>query len=598
MYNAPELTTEEILAAAKATWPVVPHPFLPWFSDADLLDLLNQPDGAAKIATLYEEREKRLFLASDDGDPYHYGFELPHWKDADGLICKICDLLYVAGGKRASKSEWAAKRIVQSAMRYGKGIIWCFQDNERTSISTQQKLIWKYLPPEIRARNGKMDRQRIYKVNYTPANGFADRILVLPNRTEIHFLTYNQEPTDFQGWAIGAPVPPGQLDPNIPNLGAWPDENLPLQWLETIRFRATTNSAKTIWTFSTTEGITTTIKEVLGTPMTLKTRVAELLSDRVNIPGLMRGEMPYIQRCSSRNTTAIYFHSDLNLFGDNYANVKSLCAGKSTAFIEENAYGYARDVMNKAFPLFGEWNIVKPEHIPTKGTNYMFTDPAGARNWATLWVRVTPGGDHYIYRDWPDCQTYGEWATPSTDPHQPDGDAGKAQKSLGYGIEQYKALFRGLENGMSQQSPSWLQVREGAREPEIIFERYIDPRAGRNPHAAEKGGTCIIDEFNDGHDPMHFVPASGVERSVGITHVNSLLYWNKEQPLVPVMNSPRLFVSADALQVIWMMSNYTDRGGEKGACKDFADLVRYMALADLQYYETNEFQSTAPGKGY
>lgn len=583
-----DLTTAEIVAAARATWPVQAHPFLPWFSDEDLVAVLaDGGDGPAKVAKLYAEREQRLFLASDDGDPFHYGFELPHWKDADELICAVCDLLYVAGGKRASKSEWAAKRIVQSAMTYGKGIIWCFQDNERTSISTQQKLIWKYLPPEIRARNGKMDRQRIYKINYTPANGFADRILVLPNRTEIHFLTYNQEPTDFQGWAIGAPIPPGKLNPKIPNLGAWPDENLPLQWLETIRFRATTNSAKCIWTFSTTEGITTTIKEVLGTPVTLKTRPAELLANRVNIPGLKMGEMPYVQRCTSARACAIYFHSDLNLFGDNYANVKSLCAGKSTAFIEENAYGYARDVMNKAFPLFGEWNIVKRENIPRKGTNYMFTDPAGARNWATLWVRVAPGGDHYIYRDWPDAQTYGEWAVPSTDPHQPDGDAGKAQKSLGFGIQQYKALFRNAERGTGS-----------AETGEDIFERYIDPRAGRNPHAAEKGGTCIIDEFIDGADPMHIIPASGVERSVGITHVNTLLYWDKEKPLVPLLNAPKLYVSEDALQVIWMLSNYTDRGGEKGGSKDFADLVRYMALADLQYYESNEFESFVPGKGY
>jgi hypothetical protein len=591
MTSAPELTTEEILQAAKATWPAAPHPFLPWFSDDDLNTALFAEDGPQKIAALYAEREQRIFLASDEGDPFHYGFELPHWQDADELINKVCDLLYVAGGKRASKSEWAAKRIVQSAMRYPKGVIWCFQDNERTSISTQQKLIWKYLPPEIRARNGKQDRQRIWKVNYTPANGFAERILVLPNRTEIHFLTYNQEPTDFQGWEIGAPVPMGQLDPKIPNLGAWPDENLPLQWLETIRFRAATRSAKVIWTFSTTEGITTTIKEVLGTPVTVKTRRAELLANRVNIPGLPVGEMPYIQQCNAPKTSAIYFHSDLNLFGDNYANVRQLCAGKSTAFIEENAYGYARDVMNKAFPLFGEWNIVKRANIPAKGTNYMFTDPAGARNWATLWVRVVPGGDHYIYRDWPDSQTYGEWAVPSTDPHQPDGDAGKAQKSLGYGIAQYKALFRSVEGNIEHPTSN-------AEHREEIFERYIDPRAGKNPHAAEKGGTCIIDEFLDGADPVHFMPASGVERSVGITHVNTLLYWDKEKPLVPLLNAPKLFVSEEALQVIWMLSNYTDRGGEKGGCKDFADLVRYMALADLQYYDSNEFKSTGPGRGY
>jgi hypothetical protein len=582
MQTASEYSREEMLAAAKATWPVEPHPFLPWYSDADLLEILDQPDGAARIAQLYKEREERKFLASDEGDPYRYGFELEHWRDADELIRKVCKFLYVAGGKRAGKSEWAAKRIVQAALKYRKGKIWCFQDNERTSISTQQALIWKYLPLEIKALKHKKDPRGIYKVNYSQANGFADRILVLPNRTEIHFVTYNQDPKEFQGWAIGAPVAAHELDPEVPNLGAWPDENLTLEWLEVIRFRSTTNSAKTIWTFSTTEGITTTIKEVLGTPTTLQTRHAELLANRVNVPGLRVGEMPYIQRCSAPDTCAIYFHSCFNTFGDNYANVKALCLGKSANYIEENAYGFARDVMNKAFPLFGEWNLVDAADIPKTGTNYMLTDPAGARNFATIWVRVTPGGDHYIYKDWPDAQTYGEWAKPSANPLQPDGDLGKAQISLGYGVEQYKTLFRELEKDA----------------PVFEVGRYIDPRAGKTAHIEKQGGTCLIDQFAEAPDPMFFTPASGVEKSVGITHVNTLLYWNKEKPLVPITNAPKLFVSKEALQVIWMFTNYTDRGGEKGGCKDFADLVRYMALADLQYYETNDFKTSAPGRGY
>jgi hypothetical protein len=51
--------------------------------------------------------------------------------------------------------------------------------------------------------------------------------------------------------------------------------------------------------------------------------------------------------------------------------------------------------------------------IPEQVTRYMFTDPAGARNWATLWVAVDKHRNHYIYRDWPDLASYGEWATPS-----------------------------------------------------------------------------------------------------------------------------------------------------------------------------------------
>jgi hypothetical protein len=590
--TATELTAEEILRAAKATWKPTPHPFLPWFSDAELKNiLLDNPEGAARVAALYKEREERIFLASDEGDPLRYGFELEHWKDADELLCTVCDFLYVAGGKRASKSEWAAKRVVQSALRYAKGVIWCFQDNHPTSIATQQKLIWKFLPPEIKAMNGKQDRKRIAAVNYTPKNGFADGVLVLPNRTAIHFLTYNSEVTDYQGWEIGAAVLSRDLDGKIPNIGAWADENLTLPWLETIRFRAATRGAKVLWTFSTTAGITMTIKEFLGTPRTIKTRFAVLLATRQNLPGMQVGHMPYIQYCSTPRHAAIYFHTDLNVFGDNYANVKALCEGKSSGFIEENAYGYARDVMHKAFPLFGEVNIIKRTSLPRKGTRYMFTDPGdGSRNWATIWVLVDEEENHYIYRDWPDAQTYGEWAVPSEDPAQPDGDRGPAQRSLGYGITQLRDEWLKLEL-----LPAELQDKDKPVQREEIFERYVDPRAGNTKHIEEHGGTNIIEKFGALDEPMYFVAASGQEKSIGFAHVNTLLWWDRDKPLCPRLNAPKLYVCEDCLQVIWMFSNYTDRGGERGGCKDFADLVRYMALADLRYFESNEVQSWGGG---
>lgn len=573
------LTDADLLAVAHSTWRVTPHPMLSWFTDADLLAAVRQPDGVAKVAALWKEREERIALASEEGDPLRFGFELANWKDADALLATN-KLLYVAGGKRASKSEWAAKRFVASALAHPKSVMWALQDNVKTSIATQQKLVWKFLPPEIKRLNGKEDRRKVYKISYSPANGFANGIVVLPNRSEIHFLTYNQDVKEFQGWEIGANVDKPEDGSELPpNIGAWADENMTLPWLETLDFRSTTRNAKILWTFSTTEGITTTIKEVLGTPVTVESRFAELLPDRVNLPGLPVGHMPYIQTCSRKDTAAIYFYTQFNVFGENYSGVKNLCAGKPSHYIEENAYGYARDVMNKAFPLFGEWNIVKPEHIPRTGTNYMLTDPAGARSWATIWVRVATGGRVYLYRDWPDAQSYGEWAVPSDDPKQPDGAAGNAQKSLGYGVEQYKA--------------EWLRLE--AKGKEEIFQRYIDPRAGRNPHADEHGGTCLIEQFALGKEPMIFTPASGVDAERGYSRVNDLLWWDNTKPLDMVANAPRLFVSAECKQVIWVMSNFTGRGGEKAGGKDFADLLRYMALAELEHYGDTTLKSTGGG---
>ena len=311
--------------------------------------------------------------------------------------------------------------------------------------------------------------------------------------------------------------------------------------------------------------------------------------------------MPYIQTCGRPKTAAIYFHSDLNTFGDNYANVKQLCVGKPSAYIEENAYGYARDVMNKAFPKFGSWNVIKRDRLPPAGTNYMLTDPGDAsRNWASIWVRVVPGGAHYIYRDWPDCQTYGEWAVPSDDTKQPDGERGPAQRDLGWGTKRLAEEWIELEGCPPSPRPS--PPGEGETLPaargEIIFERFIDPRAASNPHIEEEGGTNLYHKFLELEPPMVFRPWPGAKIKQGFTHVNELLDWNQEQELCWPINAPKLYVTEDCQQVIWTMSNFTGLGGERAGGKDFADLVRGMALADLQYYESNEFKSSGGTGGY
>ena len=66
--------------------------------------------GLDELAKLLEKREELIRL--EKGDPYRYGFEPEHWKDADELWEGVNELL-IQGGNRAGKSEFAAKRIVQ-----------------------------------------------------------------------------------------------------------------------------------------------------------------------------------------------------------------------------------------------------------------------------------------------------------------------------------------------------------------------------------------------------------------------------------------------------------------------------------------------------
>jgi hypothetical protein len=83
----------------------------------------------------------------------------------------------------------------------------------------------------------------------------------------------------------------------------------------------------------------------------------------------------------------------------------------------------------------------------------------------------------------------------------------------------------------------------------------------------------------------------------GLSEVNELLDWDPTRPegLVPAVNEPKLYVSSECEQVTWTMANYTSRGGSRGACKDFADLLRYMALGNFQYIGPAGLAATGGG---
>ena len=643
----PNAATEVLLAPSEC--PMVPWPF----AEAQVrAAVARAAAGDAKatawldeVAKLFNEREELIRLASEDGDPYVYGWEFPHWLDADRELKECGKGQYVAGGKRATKSERAARRIVQAAMHLPRGKIWCFQGAERTSISEQQALIWKYLPRYLKEMNGRT-RHGFSKINWSQDGGFAQRLLVLPNRTEIHFLTYGQDPKDFQGWSIGAVIGKREAEllartPWLFNLGAWMDEDAPLNWLETVQTRCASRGACWMWTFSTLAGITATIKQLLVGARTVRSRpAAALAANRKYVPDCPVGAVPYTQRVQAPGVSVIYFHTDLNPLPPHYDNMLALVKEKPPAVILRDLYGYTEDTRQRAFPLFGGWNLVDPEQLPATGTNYMLTDPAGNRNWATIWVRVAPGNPPrlYVYRDWPDARRFGPWTVPSQKVgggSNPDGDAGPAQRSMGFGWVKYKQTWlaeerviggkdfnererdpyrRGLVAGALPSAATGAATAgiDDSREPraeaaEVIYIRWIDPRAGRDEKVVAEGGSCAIDELARTHTnaksgevdspPMYFQPAPGLRIDTGIQAVNDLLDWNKDEPLVPLVNEPHLYVARGCEQVIWTLENYTALGGEDGGCKDFADLLRYAATAELRHVEPGMLKTTGGG-GY
>lgn len=664
--EATTLVMEEVDAGGAASLPIerrpyfpAPHPILPPRTKEEAEEVYGKmvvngtPESRKQYAGWWRKRQDRIARAEEwpKGDPYSFGFELPHWKDADQEFQRSEVGMYNAGGKRASKSERAAKRVVKACMTFRKGFVWCLQSNEETSRATQQRFFWKYLPNYVKAMNGPR-RTGFTKINYSLDGGFTEGIVVLPTGTEVHFLTNKQDPKGYQGWEIGFNLTDEDrekmaADPELANIGAWLDEDVMLPWVETCETRATTREAKVLWTFSTMGGITLAVKEVLGTPKTIKSRRAAALDERkVHVPECPPGHMPYIQVCTRKGWRAMYFHTDLNPFGENYSGMLRLCEGKNFDYVAENLYGYSEDATQRAWRNFGGWNIIETEELPADGTNYMLTDPAG-RNWATIWVRVAPGrpAKYFVYRDWPDERRYGPWTEldpgSAGHPGNPDGRMGRAQRSFGYGFVKYKQTWLSEErihvpfgvvqssklkvqsSGSDGSDPAALLAKvadpqhrarilaalendydlEGLQEE--IHCRFIDPRAGKDERAAKHGATCIIDELaKEDRDQatgrllaprMRFLPAPGLLIKTGIDAVTDLLDWDKSQPLCPLVNEPHLYVTRNCQQVIWTLSNYTGEGGEDGGCKDFADLLRYMATQQPRYIAPGGVKTSGGG---
>jgi hypothetical protein len=659
------------------------HPMLQLVGERDLDGLLAQGEAGLQIyLNWYREHTATLAAANyDEGhplssNPYLDGFELPHWHDADYLLGlrprtpeTLAEMLaawrtapYVQtfgqplrerlgllpevlrqqayyiwiglGGNRSGKSEYCAKRVVQSAMAHANSLVVCLAEDLDSSRMTQQKLIFKYLPPKIKRLNNSADRNGVFNIRYSKKGGFTQEQLVLPNGSQIVFKTYNQEPGGIEGWMLGAQS--GRA------VGMWMDESASTGWLEAGKRRCKYCGAVLLWSFTPIKGMTPAVKEAVGQALTLVSLPAELLpAEQRHVEDCPPGEMPYLAQARTDGAIVHYCFSQFNPFGTAagtfYTAVRELCQNqdgspKATVHVKRIAYGYTEDTTGRKFPAFSAVHIVRVGHLPKTGSLVQLTDPHGSRPYATIWVLVTPGDspDYYVIRDWPDERTFGEWAVATereTDDESRkgwDGDPGPAQRELGWGVIRYKqewlkaeavpappALREFLARSRTRaiwNDPEWLAllqasvkypwhrtlIQQAAQRGrpledlrESIQERIMDARFCNSEHATEHGGTCLRFLFEDAQtdgkgQPIEGMPiteASGNRIEHGCGLITDLLAYNKEQALVPGINAPRLYVSEEATQVRWALENFTGRAGESGACKEWIDLLRYLAEA-------------------
>lgn len=525
---------------------LTPHPVMVQPSPEEVR-LLVEKHGSDAVAQLLQLREDKIL--AEKMDPYRHGYEPQHWKDVDTLLKSKNEVL-VLGGNRAGKTEWAAKRVIQTLVNKPDARVWCLHTTNSSSIQMQQNVLWKYMPPEL--KNAR--KTKITNIAYSQKNGFSDNTFILPNRSQCFFMNYAQDKKVIEG---------GEVDL------IWCDELVPLDWVETLRYRAITRRGKLIVTFTPVLGYSQVVKDYVAGCRFKKTLPASLMDkDKIHVGGCPKGHMPYIAESMNSNCGVIWFHSQLNPYNP-FDQLAATLEGKTSNEVKIRAYGWAENTAGSQFPSFTDQNIVEKDKIPKEGTNFMCVDPAGARNWFMIWLRVAKDGNMYVYREWPDVSN-GEWALPS---EKADGKIGSGQKNgAGRGLDDYKQLIKDLEGD------------------EVIAERYIDPRAGATQAVSAEGGTSLIELLDQGAVPMYFAPAAGLHIEQGVAIINDLLFYNSNEPISPI-NQPKLFVSDECRNLIYSMREWTNQDGEKGACKDPIDCLRYIAVMEPTYEGDNTFKA-------
>ena len=625
------------------------HPLLPWLTEAELLALLDRPQGMDLFRAAFAKYTDRARAATDD--PLYCGVPLDCWQIADEQLADPdVDIQVNFGWNRGGgKTHRGLKLLCEAARLYptgDKGTYLVLGETEDSSRNVQQPAVWSFLRPYIGALNGK--RHPTYKVNHSEANGFTEGLLVIPagpvyheksgqlkgfeGFSKIQFDTYKGDPGKYEGQEFGGRLPvigktakgnsilklakrrDGSL---VQNVAVLADEGLALAWFRMLARRVRYRGGKIIWAYTPIHGMTPAIKEVVGTLRVEKTAAAELLpANEVN--DCPRGHMPVSGACSWPRAKAVYFHIDRQCVNNYYDIVRRDCEGRTTEYIERIAYGYSRDNVNRQFGNFGPWNIITPEKLPESGTDYLVVDPAENKPYCFIYVRVTRGlADDkpvfYVWADWPDLASFGEWATPTeretTEDTRKgwDGDKGPAQDNLNMGFTDYKRVWHRIETvpaeseGGVERDPKRRKLQLAKVSKLDIFERIIDSRAGPAPMMDAAGQTCAVMKFAEEHTdtttgevlgPVYFRMAIGDR--IDLNLIKDLLEYRKDKE-GRFTQLPRLFVTENCGQLIWALENYTGRSKGDGACKDFIDCLRYAVGSELCHVDGSGWRSERPG---
>lgn len=484
-------------------------------------------------------------------DPVQFGWVLESWME----VCQMWKrygVHCIFGGNRSSKSVFAARLMVWLLLNIPEARIRCYQVNDEKSLSEQQAYIWEALPQ--RFKNFARKKGVAHSIQYSQKNGFTGGKLIIPPMRgysrggEMTFGTYQQyrnDPQVVEGfWAHAI----------------WCDEEAPQKMFERLLTRLYDARGRMVLTFTTIQGWSPLVADVIGRVKTLRKRRATLLHPPRDIPVAQ-------ESISRPNTRIYYFWTQDNPFIPDTSSER--LRGRPEEEILAVAYGIPSKPARSKFPLFDDTiHVIKHESMPwlvpvasdeeiPETTRYQIIDPSGSKPWFVIWIAVDALSNVYVYREWPD-ESMGAWGEPG---ESALGKAGQAQKPNGWGIKDYVELFAELEKG------------------ETIFERLIDPRYAASTRQAKEGAVSLTSELED--EGLTYIPAPGLAIDHGLSHINGLLRWDQSKP-ISALNRPKIYISDRCVNLIEAMKNYTGAGGDE-VWKDPIDCVRYCLEAGADF---------------
>jgi len=528
----------------------------------------------AQLLAIHREREEQIARMVED--PWRYGWLNPAWQRADSAYDSLREKfpkgvteLLILGGNRSGKSRYFARRAMQHLVEKPGAKVWCLQSTEAASIQNQQPYLWEYLPKEWKpSASGKLKKGAVANITYSQKGGFTENSFVLPNGSQCWFKFYSMDVTSIEGAELNF---------------VWADELVTPDWLEALRFRLLTRDGELGIGFTPVEGYTTTVKEYLDGAKTLEECDAPLLPRYRDGHLLGVESVPRVQQCTREKARVVYFHTADNPFGNPEAMETEL-RGSNRERILMRAYGVPTKARMSMFPKFREnVHVVPHDKIPTAGTVFHFVDPGEGKTWAMLWIRFTPDGRCWIYREFPDQLDYiegvgypGPWA--EADGKLQDGRPGPAQKACaGFGFEDYKRLIEAAEKADSAEPA----------------ERWMDSRYGNTPTMTHEGVRTLIEQCSE-RIGLDFRATSGQAIVEGVTLINDWLAYNDEAP-VDALNSPRLYISERCQNLIYALKTWTGSDGKRGATKDWIDLLRYITLSGVEYEDPASLRTRGGG---